>query len=181
MAKAKKWLKGLKKLTEASNRAYAKMTPEQKRVTIAKDVLKALEADQIVAEHGEYFDGGLIEALKVDESKHPLDGHATESLQTLLPKLPACHVCAKGALFVACVSRQNAVKVGDGMRCGSDQLSRQLQGVFSTDQLQLIENAFEGFGGYYRIKGRSAKERMAKIMRNVIENNGTFVMPRECT
>jgi hypothetical protein len=116
-----------------------------------------------------------------------------------------CNVCALGALFVCGVRRFNKITFGElgafvdvqvnsGPVSGyfkQEHLEYFLKRYFSESQLALIEIAFEqGEGGFIpsvssqkellakdMFKG-NAKKRMIGIMKNIIKNNGQFVVAR---
>jgi hypothetical protein len=187
----------LAKQTKKSNAEFAKMDAAQQRVTIAKDVIKALAAKQLIAEAGTYLAApkSTSDAWHAPKSTSDawhnegcvLDDQDQEAqLQQLLPKLPPCHVCAKGAILVCTVARRNELQV-DATRRGwdGDTLADKLGGIFSPDTLTMMECEFEGFsltlptaGPSYtprmNLRGSDAK-RMKAIMRNIIKNKGEFV------
>lgn len=183
---AKTTARGLAKLTAASNRAFAKASPAKKRVMIAQDVLAALKARRLKARAGMYLVGDL--AGKKGE------------LRDILPTVPPCSVCAKGAIMLCTVMRRDRVKVNDvfGYYDHFDErtenrrsafkgrkMSRLLGGVFSPSQLAMIENEFEG--RHYdesdpRAPGplgyglpETSGRRLVAIMENIVKNGGTFV------
>lgn len=161
---AEKDFKSLARRTKASNEKYKTASRAEKRVMIAKDVIRAIEAKQIIPTHGDYF------SVDVDYDKRPRD---EESLKELLPTLPACNVCAKGAILLCSVARQNKVTFGeaDDWSLFSDHtLSRALGGVFTPKQLGLIEDAFEGIDDQDQ-----ADKTLTAVMKNVVKNKGTFV------
>lgn len=168
-----------------TNAAYEKKTPAQKRVQIAKDVLLALNSRAIKATHMSYFYDNSGTTQKVRWSS------PNKSLKDLLPELPACNVCAKGAIFVCAVARQNNVTVDEsqsvfsGSRIDGDwvngdkTLSVALGDVFEADQLKIIEDAFEDMTGAYSHfynKYGTPRQRMEALMRNIIRNRGRLVL-----
>lgn len=153
-----KQLKGLARRTEASNRAFAKMTRPMKRVTIAKDVIAALEKSQLIAERGRY-----IENERFDDMPD------ADQLQDVLPTIPPCVVCAKGAIFVCAAARRDKATIRDAMTFSGD--AGDLEDIFSPDMFHEIEEDFEhGFPGR-----DGAKKRMIAIMKNIIANDGDYV------
>ncbi len=178
-------LEGLKAFTEAQNAAYAKASKRDRRVMVALDVLAALRAKRLKPEPGTYLEasdypfGRSLISRAVDENPE-------DSFQKLLPTLPPCKVCAKGAIFACTVLRQNKV-TNEQMRYrtastlfADQEMSAALQGLFSPAQLRKIENEFECRridGGNYAVMGLQrfqAKRRMQEIMWNIVENDGTF-------
>jgi hypothetical protein len=175
-----------------SNAKFEKMTPSQKRVQIAKDVIAQLDAKRLYAKQGVYVQGkgGANNITVGGEGFWDDDTQETEVRDLLAPK---CEVCAKGGLFVAAVDRFNKLKFRDELcpigaynRCSDpvEYLSR----FFGEQQLELIEYAFEKGGAgdvNYDDKKTVAAERFGKmftsadarmraIMKNIVKNNGTF-------
>jgi hypothetical protein len=157
--------RSLARRTKASNAKYAAMSRAEKRVAIAKDVIRAIHGKQLIPTHGEYFSLG-----------EPVDSHPEDhaSLQELLPSLPACNVCAKGAILVCAVARQNKVTFGEAVdwtNFRAEILSRYLGGVFTPNQLNLIEDAFETA---YNGDQEDTNVTMLRIMKNIVKNGGTL-------
>lgn len=87
-----------------------------------------------------------------------------------------CQVCAIGALFVAKVRRYNDAqtttyafdqKYSDFI--GNAFIHKNLRNIFSKNQLNDMEAAYES-----QLTYMTDKERMTWIMKNIIENGGTF-------
>lgn len=94
-------------------------------------------------------------------------------------------VCALGACFLSHVDQFNKLKVDpywDG-RLGRATITQQLSDVFTTQQMAMIEDAFEQesrrsdtvealfFGNSFE----DDKERLKAIMKNIIKNAGVLV------
>jgi hypothetical protein len=158
----------LKRLRKPIN--FKNLTPNQKRVAVAKDVIAALKARKIYPVHS--YGHVTLERYTTFEPN-------TE-LRSVLPKAKSCEACAIGAVFLAVVGRDDAFKIDSGY-CGRethvvswsrDDIVQRLQCLFSHEQLDLMEKVYELDGEEI---GRNASEvRMVEIMKNVIRNNGTF-------
>jgi len=165
------------------------LTPiQKKRVAIAKDVLKHLDAQRIEADKGRYF---------VPETQHI---YAGKQLKDVLPKIKHCKVCALGSMFYSYVSKYNNYIIPKyGVRGVNNQADkmRDLMDMFTRQQLNLIETAFErrvieidersvsktvlyramdfgerkGIGGWDDDRDDRT---LRAIMDNVIKNKGTF-------
>lgn len=182
-----------------ANARFNKLTKAQKRVAIARDVLKQLDNKRIKATSGIYFKG---------TARLPEISLETE-VQNIIEKTPQCNACALGSMFVCAVNAANRLKVKDlYARSLSPMLvsfsyadiDKYLSRFFSNRQLSMIESAFEcsymrdfedvfydndwaadkerelaqrciAFGR----TERSDRKRMVKIMKNIIKNNGEFV------
>jgi len=170
---------------QKDNKAWKTMTRAQRRVAVAKDVIKWLDQDKLVASSGTYLFAGYgnddLSNLSSVRLNNP-DGSFQDTLKTL----PACEVCAKGAIFVCAVNRQNKVTNAETGNWGwtGEEMRDKLRGLFSARQLDLIEAEFEGSYGYYsRIMEKTMdcddESRMRAIMRNIIKNKGTFLRKDE--
>lgn len=187
-----------------TNAAFDAMTPEQKRVAIARDVLEWLRIGKIVPEPGTYLTVHNTAGQRVDIGMDPgpINGHK-------------CTACALGAIF-ACATERTDLTIGGVNRAGNwpDAARAQLGPYFDLDQLKLIESAFEDYGGFYLdgtprgredhqmayravrfgvkvgdahpcFEGRYVDRSMRRqrspdrilraIMQNIIDNNGTFI------
>lgn len=165
-------------------------TKAEKRVEIAKDVIAQLKAEKFNAKTGTYV--GLDEDI---------DG--TKELQTELKKVKQCTVCALGALFLSDVRKNDACKGVDvDLGSGNDvdgfasryidehRMRDRLGKLFSRKQMALIECAFElgmdpqGLlkddeyerAARFGEKFDTSRDRLVGIMRNIIKNEGTFVL-----
>lgn len=170
----------MSKITK-KNEVFEKLTKAQKRVQIAQDVIKSLNAGKLVAEQGIYVTRNRkTKAL----GKELFDENVTCGLDTILEKIPKCNVCALGGLFVEAVKRHDKITTDE---ISSDpwqhELHYYLKKFFSVEQLRMIEDAFESEGPsmYGNDKAltfcntlKKPRDRMLKIMNNIVENNGTF-------
>jgi len=156
-------------------------TQRKKAVQIAEDVLAQLRARKYVATAGTYVD--LNDAF-IEGKNYWEDVPVVKSLQTFLKKhakKKSCHVCALGACFLANVERRNKVDLEDFY--GRRDIEVNLAGIFSAEQMDEIETAFEGntshggswdavaFGNRYH----DDTARLRAIMRNIIKNDGEFI------
>lgn len=164
--------------TRIKNEQFAAMTPAEKRVALAQDVIMQLNAELIIAEQGTY-----------------LSLHEENSLK--------CDACALGSLFICSVTKPELALDIDVVVDMSDRESMQdhLGGIFDPAQLDMIETAFE-MDSYMKypkgldVDDESAvtafndlinktiefgrkyvydKARLIAIMENVVANKGTFV------
>lgn len=165
---------------------FEKLSKSEKRVLIAKDVIKALNMRKLVAQHGTY--------MRVDDPKLKRTVLGNKQLSDVFDKATkkkdSCHVCALGACFVAGVQRFNnvvATDIGYSAKTEIDDLNNDdtmrdfLVDYFSMEQLHLIENCFESSdamelapsGEDWKPK-LEGTERMIAIMKNIVKNKGTF-------
>lgn len=139
-----------------SNAEFAKLTPAQRRVVIAQDVLAQMSSGQIVAEEGVWAN-----------FKNAIPNKPELELQDFLNEQKSCNVCGLGSLFVCAVKRFNNLKISKVIEgknedvCNNDvqgtcrkQITvtttlSYLKGFFSENQLQTIEAAFEQGNGWF--------------------------------
>lgn len=171
-----------------ANAAFAKMTPAQKRVQIAKDVIAQLDAKKIVAEYGSWLspDGQQWFRAEADQQVRDFIGSTT-----------SCEACALGSIFMCAVTRADELKVadlaetGDPDNSGKTGVSEEdvfgyLERFFDHDRLQEIETAFEGGRGV-TMHSKAARDWrltlgdipepatvMRAIMANIIKHRGQF-------
>jgi hypothetical protein len=191
--KAKKVVAARNRQIAKDNAAFEKMTPSEKRVTIARDVIAQLAVGRLVATTGLWL--ASPNGMLFDDS----DAEKDLELQAVLKKTKTCEGCAMGGLFMCAVERANKLKVSelvnvdtdedgesfvtDGEVQGDDAFSY-LKRFFSKGQLEMIETAFEQGGGATSAGFESESfaenvedpgERMRLIMENIVVNKGKFV------
>lgn len=176
-------------LIKIANWKFRRMGKASKRVQIAQDVLAQIKVNKFKPQHGTYF---YTSQMLYDRSKQ---------LNLAVADVNSCNVCAIGAIFLGFVNRLNHCKVSDvfDQEFGSGTFMKNyLLEYFDEEQIQMIETAFEGrpISSGHRVnfkiilswgcpqieksvkftsKIKSSKGRLTKIMKNIIENNGTFV------
>lgn len=160
------------------NAAFAEMTPAGKRVVIAKDVLKQLRAGMFKARRGTYF-----------FAPKPKGYRAGNRVDTMIPKLERCEVCAIGAAFVAAALRLDCVKMGQfniadnksEISFSSTRMEEYLQatGAFTLTESSALERAFEGWAPHAQFTKdcRSSLQRMRKVFGFIIETGGSLSFP----
>lgn len=144
-------------------------TPWRARVRIAQDVIAQVQAKQIVPSACTYG----------EEPYEEIDEDARVS------PVP-CHACALGSMFIAKVGMQKAFNYGSYL--DRPDIEPELRRYFSMEQLACIENAFERVAvteDHYRStqkavvrhfrRGLSDRERVLRLMHNIVRNRGTFV------
>ena len=176
-----------------------KLTKAEKRVAIAKDVLKQLKTERYVATSGVY--------LESSNDFHKASDAA--DAKEVLAKVEKCLVCAIGSMFMSAIGKFNNCTIGDVFaplgtgyyaserplkREGSDKpttLHEHLEKYFTAPQLGLIECWFEGQSNYdmfvktaflygsqaavnFKQKYEDDNDRLSRIMKNIIRNKGTF-------
>lgn len=154
-----------------ANALFKKLDPARKRIAIARDVLKWLRIDKIVATQGTYL--------------YPSDKRMQDVEDSPVVNGDRCGACALGAVFACYAERIGGVD--ELWWKTSEEMRDILAPFFDLEQLQLIEAAFERRAGFaaqspdkykavkFGANFLSDKARMAGIMENIIANKGTFV------
>lgn len=180
-------------------KAKSSLSSEQKakeRVLIAKDVIKTINSGYLRPAHFVYLE------METDKSVPTLDG-GKFSVKKALDQAKYCDVCAKGAIFASYVKKHNECYIGEGYEgktvgsydqaeelkwCGSDFIVKSVRSLFTKNQMDLIEMYFEGspqstnkilISHFSKARAfyssyENAEQRMIAIMKNIIENKGTF-------
>lgn len=173
-----------------SNEEFAKMPANEQRVAIAKDAIMLLNNRHANATPLTYFE------IKYDgDGEVFMDKQLNEHLGDV-----TCDVCAKGVLLLSHIARFDNFSIGYCGRSsvGNGFIFSRIGSIFKTDQLDMIESAFEGsviedssgsllseMGHIANEKGRLCiafgeqyddnTERLLAILQNIIDNDGEFV------
>lgn len=185
------------KQIEQVNKYFQGLSPSEKRVAIAKDVLAQLKANKYLASRRTYV-GPIY--LKSDEVVDNFDFDYQKSCT----ELESCNVCALGGLMLSLTSFNDKFTIGE-LEEGDGTLWRELSKFFSAEQIFLIEYCFEGwmswsdgaaindldfydedwandenhpiwnkiYDYYYSFKDDTA--RLEGIMKNIVKNKGEFI------
>ena len=173
------------------NAEFAKLTPSEQCVTIAKDVLEQLRLGRYYAEQFTYF------SMPAPTAEPLKPGQDLQSL--ILQNDRTCAVCALGACFASAVRLSNGVALSEETisvdhstddntaNFGNDAVfNEKVASYFSNRQLALIESAFEkddDFSRGYDVEdaidfGQAYEDdtdRLQAIMENIVEHEGEFV------
>jgi hypothetical protein len=172
----------LERVISERNERFEALTPAERRVSIAIDVREQLRMKRLIAAEGTYLSPAEDTTYDVRWT----------GAQDSVDRLPQCHVCAIGAIFVA------AGQLFDRMPSGSLDAAigfakyGYLRNFFSSEQLQLIEAAFECNLMFAEDAGAKQAadammfgesfddetERMDAIFTNIMANGGTFIPKR---
>lgn len=111
------------------------MSSREKRIAIAKDVIKRIKLGKLRVAHQGYFDRN---------KEFPIYG----SLQKQIEKAEAnCRVCAMGGMLLSYARLYNEVRCESLVPAGLnlfEHIASQLKGVFTNRTLAIIEGVFEG-------------------------------------
>lgn len=185
-----KALQDRKKTILASNKAFAAMTPAAKRVAIAKDALEQINKGLFNPRHGAYVE--FYESIEVKDNNQELCSLIEDK---------GCNVCARGALFLSTVRKFDNFSVSkidkyDGTidSIGQYEFKSYESNFFDRKQIRMIECMFECNSDHANVKdskkmidaavtyGESfhySKDRLKEICKNIIRNNGEFIIPKK--
>jgi hypothetical protein len=182
----KLWEK-LKRALTRKQREFEKMTPREKRVAIARDVIDQIEARKLIAT-SVYFDLSHTAAERMRAS------HRSGSVDVAMVTAQAqCRVCGIGSLFVAAIERADNLKFKDFSRHDHrDAEVTYLRQWFDEATLDRVEQYFErktiecgvreGFRSAAPVSKHASPilvendngRRLTMIMENIVSNRGTF-------
>lgn len=150
-------------LNKKKNALFNEMNAAERRIAIARDVIKALKSKKIKAQNGSLV---TLNKRSYDKAKVPI----TNQLSDFLPQV-SCNVCALGGIFVCSVNRFDKLKFdnaftpiydfslfSDKMDINYDISMKYIHRFFSKKQLAMIEMAFENGTGIYRCFYDSIRE-----------------------
>lgn len=139
------------------NKQFVGATKAQKRVLIAKDVIKQLKAEKFQASRGNFLE---MASLTGSDHRASLDIKDDDSIREIfLARQEPCQCCGLGALMMSCTLFNNKEEVKDYSNHFSQlgqalrdkrPLSNKFDKIFSKSQIELIENAFEKGSGFFR-------------------------------
>lgn len=165
---------------------FEDLSPNQKRVAIAKDVVERVHNNNFTPIRGKFVNYRTTWTKNTDTENSKVDEW----------KLAKCEACALGAIILSCAERlglseDKSTFIRDLSSDHDSRLAihRRLKPYFSTDQLDLIESAFERNYNHAIdltnpllrkaadfTDGLTPENAMIKIMTNIIENDGTFTV-----
>lgn len=183
----KKTFKEFVEQIEKENDEFLALSKNKKKVKIAQDVLVRLKFNNIEAENGifystDYWGNSVKEIINDDFFDYPV-----------------CNCCAKGSLFLSYIGRVNNYtfcEEYDERKLNDVNLfeHRKLLELFSIEELDAIEIAFEGRSYIYKLnsdevanvlewrkklkQGNTSKgvnKILKAICNNIIKNDGEFV------
>ena len=174
-----------KKTVEEREAEFLAMTPQQKRVTIARDTIEQVEAKKFRPRRGHWLIIGTWTGGRrgyFDPTPGEADARGAIELRST-----TCAGCAMGGMFASLIRRTNGVTVGATQLAGFGDIAYAMRDIFDKVQLRLIEAAFErrvnacdidrAAAGRWGSKFDNEADRLLAIMRNIVRNKGEFVLP----
>jgi len=172
-----------------------KKTISERRVEIAKDALAQLLAEKYKATTGTYT---RLNDDFIDEI-YDLDFNQEDAKKYLLKLNPNCEVCAKGAIFLSTIRKENNTTLAQLLK-GKEYIEENAAKIFGKENLDRMEAVFEGWFYYtddsedreytsirqyyntfdkevydfYNKYESSSTDRLKAILENVIKNRGIF-------
>lgn len=173
---------------------FNKLSKLEKRVVIAKDVLKQLKTKKFIAASGDYISSNFSSMFNHDISA---------DIKTNYKKIKNCKVCALGACLLTITKFDTKLLfkyiIPNILLDSSPKVDKLFTSIFSPKQLLMIEYAFEGkigfkygeqvlkqtlsgeeidscinFYGGFPGKDECSEDRLIAIMNNIITNKGIF-------
>lgn len=168
----------LNKQISENNKDFDSLSVEDKKVKIAWDVLQQLDSAKLIPVKGIYF-----------SSKSNNTHIDSENYREELKTVEFCHVCALGGLFASyALNSEKPIKGIDSrshyLDVGSLDITVNLSGIFSKDELDLIEWCFESWADIDQAINTKVKnwidctiklntdKKMRLIMENIVVNKG---------
>lgn len=158
---------------------FDSLPENEKRITLAKDVIALLASKKILTQN--YSTYIYNKKLLSNEVEFP-DPENIE-LKLIFEEYP-CYVCAKGALFVADIMRNNNCFVTNARLFGvlkeaEDKIEERLVETFNETNLNELERYFEGWhtdsARKFKTEHQDPEQRLIILMENIIANDGRFV------
>lgn len=165
-----------------------KKTAAQKRIEICKDVIENITTAQYRLESENSY---LSVNYNSTFSLNVVD--SSDVIQQCIPAIKKnCTLCAKGAILISKIDKFNNVTSLNTSDISSEYIEDSLEGIFDSNDLDLIETAFEcdDYYSYYRdglddeaLSNKAIKfgkqfdddsDRLMAIMQNVIDHDGKF-------
>lgn len=145
---------------------FSRLSPKERRIALARDVLKWLPLKRFVC-------ASVYCEIDPDERFGRL-GPLDDFQEVLAMPRTTCTVCGIGAMFISYVRLFD--RQCFSVSLGLPQICRALKSTFGPLQLADIEDAFEfpWVSNYCRID--EAKTRRREIAKNIIRNDGKFVL-----
>jgi len=161
----------------SKKKSFEDMTVTERKIAVCKDVLARMRYRRIDQGYyckisNNYY--GEIKSMDWDES-------AKKHISKIEKE---CTVCAIGSCFLSFIRLFNHVRCGDFTYSGHSKgfQAKKLEEVFTLNELNEIEAAFEGFDYdngkylYFIRKYETPKNRLRAIMLNIIKNKGKLVV-----
>lgn len=158
-----------------------KKLDRKKALAIAKDVLLNLKSGKYIAETGNY----IYLDLPLDKIHLFSNGISRSAVKSS----NGCFVCAIGSAIVSSIRIYGRKTPSSGRWPGWMNVARDiLKGLMDEEDLVKIEAVFETYPSFFitdrqlsfrlRMSQMSDRKRMEYIWKNVIKNNGRFVLPK---
>lgn len=157
---------------------FDKLSENEKRVAICRDVIARIDAQKIRPNHGHFFSG-----------KEEVYENVTVPVQEQINNT-TCSVCAKGAIFCSWVGNFNNVdhaqlKYSDELVSSWSRHVPELMEIFGREMLDNLEAAFEGAIYCWHYDEDVARHYadafvdydLRGIMEYIIANGGEFPLP----
>lgn len=171
--KFKSLLAGIKDIEER-NKAFYKLTKQQKRQEIAWDCLNLIVRGTVKGARGAYWNNRLIRLAKKTETSNELQ-------KMLVDNLPTCAVCARGGMMLSQIRLSNKLK--PNFTCGIEGKDKMFDSSITNGSDEKVKSFT--MGDFYKMEkeyeyceyehpyGIKSTNKLANICCNVIVN-GNF-------
>ena len=143
------------------NKAFNELSDEGKRLEIAWDALKLVEAGRIKASYGYYWDDKLHDIAKSSDTSEEF-----QKKLNVQENIESCSVCARGSIMLSLIRLGNSVDPSDSWVSEGD--DNNIKG-FSMDSMYNMENGYENSRFYHPYKCNT-EEKLMNILCNVLIN-----------
>ena len=180
----------MNKLTQKRNEKFKSATKAERAVMVAKDALSMLGKGKITAVTGSWVDlpYRIFDGIEPEDEKNIQICDLTDSKD-----FNDCQTCALGALMLSEIRHTDKLTMEEVIvSIEYEDHGYRLDKIFSPAQQRLMEYAFEGGRGYFDsddipanqipkldsfyLKYPDETDRLRAILKNVIKNNGKFVV-----
>lgn len=140
----------------------------ERRIAVIKDAIKQVKDSkyEVLRQHGYVSINQNLSGDSDSQAKPLISGNKLEQ--------GGCTVCAKGALLVSHVRKENVLTVSELENCNED-TSKELRNLFGARNLDIIEMYFEGEDGFLGDLVYDDTNRLLLILENMLKNEGKFV------
>lgn len=183
----------MNKLTQKRNEKFKSATKAERAVMVAKDALSMLGRGKISASTGDWVTLPMSVLEVIEQLEDTRDIQICDLTDS--EDFNDCKACALGALMLSEIRHTNKLTINDTniyLGVEYEDYGYRLDKIFSPTQQKLMEFAFEGGRGYFKfndiptnqipklnrfyLKYPDKTDRLRAILKNVIKNNGKFVV-----
>lgn len=156
---------------------WEEMSRAERRVAVAKDVIKAIHAGKVRAGHSGYVTPQQCDSDSGYKAIAPREGEDDKKWANRLLG-ESCTVCARGAMMLCKVAKHDGFDLSSlemfhpWSSVGREHTNQALSDCFTVGQLRLIEECYEGWDEdrAWVENHRDPESRLIAIMQNIIDH-----------